>query len=118
MPEPQGNDDISKEAIKYLVSTPQLAVPLFFMWLCGIVLSFLFIKTNPKFEKHEKVTNAYFFNLAVGFLPGAVILIFYHFITHRKFLCTLPELSVSALPASLILAGITCIILFWKAIKS
>jgi len=108
---------LTDAALTQLASSPSVAVALFFMWLCGIVLSFVFIENNDKFEKANN-QKSYFFNLALGFLPGAIVMIIYHGFCYKEFLATLEGLSQSALPSSLILAGISCITIIYKAIKS
>ena len=108
---------ITDAALNQLVSSPAVAVALFFMWLCGIVLSFIFIENNDNFAKANN-QKSYFFNLALGFLPGAIVMITYHAVCHRELLSTLEGLNQSALPASLILAGLSCITVIYKAIKS
>jgi hypothetical protein len=105
------------KGLDFLLSTPELAVPLFIMLLCGTLLSFLFLQGNPKFEKNQSVTNSRFFHLAVGFMPGALVMLVYHAIFHRGILNTLAEFSAAALPSSLILAGVTACVLFWKAMR-
>lgn len=109
--------DIAQAAIKQLVSSPAVAVALFFMWLCGIVISFIFIDNNKGFKKNTN-KNSWFFNLALGFLPGAIVMMGYHVIAHREMLTTLEHLNQSALPSALILAGIVCVTFFVKAIRS
>lgn len=111
-------EDFWGKILNYIASTPQLAVAFFFMWLCGRVLCFLFLQTNPKFKKQQNYTTSNFFHLAIGTMPGAVVIIMYHLTSTGRLNMSLEDLTNTALPASLILAGIICIILFWKAIRS
>ena len=110
-------DDFWTEVLKYIFSSPELSVALFFMWLCGYILNFFFFQTNPKFEKHEKMTNNLFFRLAIGAVPGLIIILIYNFICSHRLFCSLEDLQANAITATLILSGIVTIILFWKGLK-
>lgn len=110
-------DEITSTALKQLASSPQVAVGLFFMWLCGIVLSFAYIENNDNFKSGNN-QKSWFFNLALGFLPGSIVMIIYHAICHKEMLSTLEGLNQSALPSALILAGISCIVISFKVAKS
>jgi hypothetical protein len=46
-------DEITSTALKQLASSPAVAVALFIMWLCGIVLSFAYIENNDSFKSGE-----------------------------------------------------------------
>jgi len=111
-------NSVKQKALEYLLSTPEVVVSLFFMWLCGLVISFLFLQTNPSFTKHKKFIGSQWLSLAIGFLPCAIVMVLYHAFTQHKFLCNLEDLSITALPSSLILGGITCVIFFWRVIKN
>jgi len=70
--------DFKKKGLELLLSQPVVAVSLFFMWLCGIALTYILIGTNTKFSKHRKATESCWFRLTMGFLPCAIIIILYH----------------------------------------
>ena len=108
----QIEDDFKKKGLDYLLSTPQLAIPLFFMWLIGIVLSFILFGDN-----RSTVLSSVWANLAIGFLPCTIVMLIYHAIAYKTLICNIEDLTASAMPSTLILAGITCIALFWRALK-
>jgi hydrogenase-4 membrane subunit HyfE len=110
-------DEITSTALKQLASSPPVAVAIFIMWLCGIVLSFVYIENNDKFKSGNN-QKSWFFNLALGILPGSIVMIVYHAISHKEMLSTLEGLNQSALPSALILAGISCVAVIFKAVKS
>jgi magnesium-transporting ATPase (P-type) len=110
-------DEITSTALKQLASSPAVAVALFIMWLCGIVLSFAYIENNDSFKSGNN-QKSWFFNLAIGFLPGSIVMIAYHAFCHGEMLSTLEGLDQSALPSALILAGISCLALILKVMKS
>lgn len=110
-------DEITSTAIKELVKSPPVAIAIFIMWLCGIVLSFAFIDNNDNFKSGNN-QKSWFFNLAIGFLPGSIVMIIYHAIRYKEMLSTIEGLNQSALPSALILAGISCVALIIKAVKS
>ena len=110
-------DSLIGAGIKEIIKTPVLAVSFVILWLSGTILCFLYIQTNPKFAKHTKLADRHVFKLAVGLLPGAILMLLHHCIFYQKVLCNLEDFSKSALPSSLILAGITCILLFWRALR-
>ncbi|EGR0712631.1 hypothetical protein EX463_20050 [Vibrio alginolyticus] len=103
-------------AITELAKYPPVVVALFFMWLNGIVLSFVFIDNNSKFQSGNN-QKSWFFNLALGFLPGSIVMIAYHAFSKGELLSTLEGLNESALPAVLILSGISCVAVLFKVMK-
>lgn len=110
-------DEITSTALNEIAKSPPVAVAFFIMWLCGIVLSFSYIDNNDKFKSGNN-QKSWFFNLALGFLPGSIVMITYHAICHREMLSTLEGLNQSALPSALILAGISCVAVIIKVAKS
>jgi hypothetical protein len=117
MVENEKNIDIWESGLKELVKTPGLIIPILFMLLCGYVLSFLLFQTNKKFAKHASTTGTVKFNLALGFCFCSIIMIIYHLIAYKKMISNIDELNVVALPCALILGGIVCLIIIFKAIK-
>ena len=103
-------------AITELVKYPPVVVALFFMWLNGIVLSFVFIDSNSKFQSGNN-QKSWFFNLALGFLPGSIVMLLHRAFSKGELLSTLEGLNESALPAALILSGISCAALLVRVIK-
>lgn len=110
-------EEITSAALKQLASSPPVAVALFIMWLCGIVLSFAYIENNDSFKSGNN-QKSWFFNLALGFMPGSIVMLTYHAFTKQEMLSTLEGLNHSALPSALILSGITCAALIYKVVKS
>ena len=115
-PKDAGNK-ITSAALDEITKSPTLAVAFFIMWLCGIVLSFAYIDSNDKFKSGNN-QRSWFFNLALGVLPGSIVMILYHWVIHGEMLATLEGLNQSALPSALILAGITCLALIIKVARS
>ncbi len=109
--------DFKQRGFEILTAQPIIAVSLFFMWLCGITLTYLLIGTNTKFSKHRKPTESFWFRLAMGFLPCAIIIQIYHFWAFKSMITSLDDLALSVLPSSLILASLTFIGFLFKAIK-
>ena len=112
---PHPMDDAWARGFEILLGSPHLAVSLFFLYLCGVVISFLLFQTNPKFEKQAAITSGYKFNLALGFLPGSIVMTLYSFVEHGAFPPTLDHLSGAAIPSALILAGLTFLFVLIKA---
>jgi hypothetical protein len=112
---------VGKKALAFIASSPDLAVPFFFMWLSGCMLSFLTLGPQSKFVKRQKPTKL--FNLVMGFLPCAAVMILHHGVQHwcqhRVFSMpsTLDDLRASALPSSLILASLTFGTFVYKAFR-
>jgi len=113
----EAGDQITSTALNQIAKSPALAIAFFIMWLCGIVLSFAYIDNNENFQSGNN-QKSWFFNLALGFLPGSIVMITYHAICHKEMLSTLEGLNQSALPSALILSGITCVALIIKVAKS
>jgi len=109
----EDSQDIWKKPLEILMSTPPMAVALFFLYLCGTVIVFLLLETAP-FVKHQAATTSLWFKLAIGFLPGAIVMLMYAGVVHGRVISTVEDLTMSALPSSLILAGILCFVLLWR----
>src|SRR5262245_58756551 len=113
----KSSSDVYDQGIKELLKTPALIAPLLFMLLCGYVISFLLFQTNTKFTKHVALTKTVTFNLAVGFVSSSVIIIIYHLIAYKRMVATTDDMANVALPCTLILAGLTFILVLIRVIK-
>ena len=110
-------DNAWQRGFEVLFASPHIAVSLFFIYLCGIVISFLLFQTNPRFEKQVAITSGYRFNLALGFLPGSIVMTTYSFVAYGSFPPTLEHLSTASIPSALILAGLSFMFVLIKAFK-
>ena len=113
----EAGKDIISTGLKHLLSSPTIAVALFIMWLCGVVLSFAYIDNNDSFKNRDN-QKSLLFNLALGFMPGSIVMLIYHAVTRKEMLSTLEGFEYSALPSSLILSGITCLLLIYRIVRS
>ena len=109
--------DIKARGLELLLAQPVIAVSFFFMWLCGIIITYLLVGTNSKFSKHRKATDSFWFKFAMGFLPCALVMLVYHGIVFKKFVSSIDDLACTAIPSALILASITFICFIVRSFK-
>lgn len=109
--------ELKQKGLEILLAQPVIAVSLFFMWLCGIAVTYLVIGTNTRFSKQRRNTESFWFRLAMGFLPCAIVILVHHFIVFNKLVTSVEDLAASSLPSALILASLTFIGLIVKAFK-
>ena len=108
---------IKQRWFEILLAQPCIAISLFFMWLCGIAITYLIIGTNSTFSKHRKRTESFWFHLAMGFLPCAIVILLHHSIAFGKLVTTVDDLAASSIPSALILASVTFFCLLVRAFK-
>lgn len=108
-------EDVLKRIISSILSVPELIFSVPFFFLSGYLINFLLLQTHTRFSRdNESIPRSRWFNLAMGVIPGSLVLLIYHGVVYSSIPSTPEQLSLSAMPSSLILASVTFVLLIWR----